>query len=118
MTVYLRRQSSEALAPGASREQVAAALSASPADLETVRTFAEQYGLRITAENASARTVQLTGSVRQMDQAFGIELGMAQDGEGNRYFTYRGDLSVPADLARAAVAVLGLDQARAARRHS
>lgn len=117
VTIYLRRSSSEEPHQHATRQEGVAALAASHADLQTVRSFADQYGLRITAENPNARTVQLTGSVEQLDTAFGIQLGIAQDGEGNRYLTYQGDLTVPADLANVTTAVLGLDQARIARHH-
>jgi kumamolisin len=115
VTVYLRRPASFQSGENLTREQAEAALSASPADLDAVRSFAEQYGLQIVAESPGARTVRLRGTVQQLDAAFGVQIGTAENASGNHYLTYRGPITVPASLSEAVTAILGLDQRPVAR---
>jgi kumamolisin len=81
---------------------------ADPADIARVVAFAQEYECAVSRIDPAARTVTLAGTVAQMDEAFGVHLGLYRVGE----LTYRGrvgDVSVPADLADVVVAVLGLD---------
>ena len=98
-----------------SREEAEAALSARPEDLAATRAFAEQYGLQVIEENTLARRVRLSGTARQMAEAFGITLGEAESSTGHRFLTYKGTISVPEPLGAAVTAVLGLDQRPVAR---
>jgi len=88
---------------------------AKPQDLEAIRRFAQQYGLTVVDEKPAARTVHLRGTVREMDAAFGTQLGEFQAAHGHQYLSYDGPLSVPQPLAGAVLAVLGLDQRPIAR---
>src|SRR6266851_3408921 len=45
-----------------------------PADLAKVAEFAQEYGLTVEGSFADRRTVQLSGSVEQMNKAFGVQL--------------------------------------------
>jgi kumamolisin len=99
-----------------SRQEAENLLRVDPADLAAVLTFVQNYGLSVVTENAEARTVQVEGSAIQVGQAFGVEIEWRIDPEGQRYLSYQGPLSVPANLAGIVEAVLGLDQRPAARR--
>ena len=102
--------------PALSREQAEQLIRVDPADLAAVESFAEKYGLRIVAENAAARTVQVEGSVANVGRAFGVKIERRVDPEDKKYLSYQGELSVPAEVAEVVEAVLGLDQRPVARR--
>jgi kumamolisin len=99
-----------------SREQAEQLMRVDPADLAEVQSFVESYGLKIIAENAEARTVQIEGSAQSVGQAFGVTIQWRIDPHGRKYLSYQGPLTVPAALAGIIAAVLGLDQRPIARR--
>ena len=101
-----------------SREAAATAVAADPKDLADVRSFVQQYGLKIVDESSEARRIQVQGSVLQMNNAFGVQLKWANDDTGHRYLTYTGALTVPQTLSGVVTAVLGLDGRPVARHHS
>ena len=72
----------------------------------------------MTEANASTRTVKVQGTADQMEQAFGVTLGMVSDGSGNSYLSHQGPIEIPASLSNQVTAVLGLDQRPIARHHS
>ncbi len=121
VTIYVRRRGddsdsrtvAEDLLSGrfqpVSREEEAARFGASPQDLEAVCSFAEKHDLRVTNENAAARTVRVEGTVGQMGSAFQVNIGMVEGANGE-CLSYEGTLTLPASLASVVVAVLGLDQ--------
>lgn len=98
------------------REQAEQMLSADPDDLAIVRSFLTQHGLTVTKENAEARTLHVEGTVQQMNQAFGIQLGWFEGAHG-RHLGYEGALSIPESLSGIVTAVLGLDQRPIATHH-
>ena len=100
------------------REQAEQMLSASPDDLAAARSFLTQHGLTITKESPEARTLHIQGTVQQMNDAFGIQLGWLEDSQGQRHLGYEGALSVPESLSGVITAVLGLDQRPIATHHS
>ena len=102
--------------PQMSREEAAKLLSADPADLVEVRAFARDNGLKILAENAEARTMRVDGTLTQVGKAFGVDIQWRIDEQGRKYLSYRGALTVPAQLNGIVEAVLGLDQRPVARR--
>lgn len=101
-----------------SREEAAQTLGADPKDIAAVHTWAQQYSLTISNENAAARTLQLSGPVLDMNEAFGIHLGWIEDANGQRHLGYQGALTVPSALAGIVLAVLGLDQRPIATHHA
>jgi len=124
-TMVLRRRNSAAMqpqldailrgeAPPLSREDAAQTLGADPHDIENVKEFAETHGLEVTASSAAERSVRITGTVAQMEAAFGTKLRACKGG-GQSYLYYEGALSVPSPLAGAVEAVLGLDQRQVAK---
>lgn len=90
-------------------------IEADPVDVSGVLLFATAHGLSVVASHPSARAVTVGGSLSRMNAAFNVELGeYAHDGE-----TYRGRegaVHVPEEIADSVVAVLGLDERRAAYR--
>ncbi|PWU02801.1 MAG: hypothetical protein C5B51_20235 [Terriglobia bacterium] len=94
-----------------SREQAAEILGADPADIELVRRFAESYGLAVTESSAAQHTVKVAGTAAQMEVAFGTRLFSCAG-----HACYEGPLTIPSELDRIIVGVLGLDERPIARR--
>ncbi len=90
------------------REEFARLHGASAADLEKIRGFAVQHGLKIVSEDGARRIVKLSGTVQAFNDAFGANLRRYQHSSG----TYRcrtGKLTIPADLESIIDGVFGLD---------
>ncbi len=88
-------------------------LAADPADVQAVLSFIAEHGLEVVKQDAAARTVQASGTVQQLDDAFGVSLG-AGSAEA---LHYQGEMKVPAELEDSVIAVLGLDQRAIAKHH-
>ena len=128
VTLYLRRGSQvERLAdqigaqpiPGRkylTREEFARVHGARPEDIEKVRAFAAEHGLRVQSEDAAARSVTLSGTVAAFNEAFGTSLRRYEHRAG----TYRcrtGSLMVPSDMESVIEGVFGLDNRPQAKAH-
>jgi len=103
-------------------EQLAGRYGADPADVDLVRRTLTGLGLEITAVHPASRRIKVAGSLGQLSSAFGTELRQvsspAPKGHGTVIHRYReGPLFIPAPLADAVRAVLGLDTRPAARPH-
>lgn len=99
-----------------SREEAETKFSAKREDLEAIRTFADEHGLRVKAEDQTARTVHVEGTVEQLGSAFGVNIGALKSGD-QTYISYQGCLTVPAPLQNVVSAVLGLDRRPIAKAH-
>jgi kumamolisin len=98
------------------REEFAKQHGASAADIEKVRAFAAQYGLKVASEDRASRTVKLTGTVQAFNDAFGVSLRRYEHPSGSlRCRT--GALTIPADLDGIIEGVLGLDNRPQAKPH-
>ena len=104
-------------APALPHGEASTAVAASPEAVQEVTSFARDHGLQVTEANATTRTVKVQGSAQQMEQAFGVSLGMVGEGEGPKHLSYRDAIAVPASLANLVTAVLGLDQRPVAKHH-
>ena len=130
VTVFLRRGSKAAEFTSAAeigarlprerkyltREEFARLHGASTADLEKIRAFATQYGLKVVSEDRARRIVKLSGTVRDFNTAFGANLRRYEHSSG----TYRcrtGSLTIPADLESIVEGVFGLDNRPQAKTH-
>lgn len=91
-----------------SRAEYARRHGASRADLDAVREFAEAHGLAVVQEHAGRRTLVLTGTVAQFNDAFEVELQQCSH-PGGTYRGRTGPVHVPAELYGIIEAVLGLD---------
>lgn len=99
-----------------SREQFARRHGASAADVAKVRSFAKQYGLKVTSEDRATRTVKLSGTVQAFNRAFETDLRRYEHSWG----TYRcrtGELTIPAGLKPVIEGVFGLDNRPQAKTH-
>ncbi len=91
---------------------------ADKADVKLVSAFAQQYGLTVEPDTPQTgrRTVKLSGTVTAMQKAFGVELQQVTF-DGGSYRVREGAIYVPAQLADAVIAVLGLDNRPQAQPH-
>ena len=86
--------------------EAAASLGAALDDLRRVTDFAAAYGLTVIESSQARRSLRVSGTVAQMETAFGVKLLQAASG----HFFYEGALTIPADLGGVISGVLGLDQ--------
>src|ERR1035438_5318556 len=98
------------------REEFAAIHGADPADIALVEAFAHQYSLTVVEKSSAKRSVVLTGTVENMQKAFGTTLAHYEAPEG-RYRGRTGSVMLPANLQGAVTAVLGSEERRAAKPH-
>lgn len=91
---------------------------ADPAAIKVVRTFAKESGLTVDkgTPEPGRRTLKLTGTVAAMQHAFGVKL-VEKTLDGNVYRVREGSIQIPAALAGAVEAILGLDNRPQAQPH-
>ena len=82
--------------------------------VQEVEDFVRSHGLAIVESNP--RNVVIRGSAAQMRDVFGAELDWFESPSGERFLSYEGELSLPAEIAPDVIAVLGLDQRPIAKR--
>jgi len=119
VTVVLRRRAGAAprtaswpRAPHWPRGEFGRHCGAEPADLESLRRFAGQHGLREVSADANRRVLRLAGTPQQLERAFGVSFGRYQLADGRGPFV--GSTPAPT-LPAGAIAVLGLDRRPVAR---
>lgn len=92
-----------------SREEFARRYGADPADVERVENFAAQNDLTVVEVHQARRSMVLSGTIANMNEAFGTQIQLYQSPAG--IFRGRtGELTVPSDLAPLLVGVFGLDE--------
>jgi kumamolisin len=91
---------------------------ADPAAITLVRAFAKEFGLTVEkgTPKPERRTIKLTGTVSAMQKAFGVTLAQKVL-DGTTYRVREGSIQLPAELAGAVEAVLGLDNRPQAQPH-
>jgi kumamolisin len=99
-----------------SREDFAVIHGADPADIALIEAFAHEYSLTVTERSAGRRSVVLTGTVENMQKAFGTSLAHYEAPSGG-YRGRTGPITIPANLQDVVTAVLGLDNRPAAKPH-
>ena len=99
-----------------SRDEFAKQHGAQPADLAAVRKFAAAHGLDVVEEHAGRRTVILSGTVGQFNDAFSVQLQQFAH-SGGTYRGRTGAIQLPAELDGVIEAVLGLDNRPQAKPH-
>jgi len=101
-----------------SRAEYENAHGADPADVNQIKKFAQEFGLKVheTGTELARRTVMLSGTVSNLQKAFNVELKEYSHPKGN--FRGRvGAISVPADYADIIKGVFGLDNRPQAEPH-
>lgn len=115
----LMRPSLEKKVRPMSRRDFEATHGASPEDLAKIKQFASENGLKVieTGNELARRTVVLSGTVANLQKAFGVELKEYSHPGGN--FRGRvGSLTVPSDYADIIEGVFGLDDRPQASPHN
>jgi kumamolisin len=119
VTLMLRRRTDRLPAPGTktvSREEFAKRYGADPDDLPIIEQFAADNDLTIVDMDFARRSVQLAGTVANMNEAFFTNVQIFQSPRG--LFRGRtGMLFVPSNLAGIVTGVFGLDERPQARAH-
>ena len=100
------------------RAEYADCHAADRADLKLVHAFAKEFGLTVEKDTPKPerRTVMISGTVANMEKAFGVKL-MHAKADGQTYRVREGSIHLPASLAPVVVAVLGLDNRPQAKPH-
>jgi kumamolisin len=98
-----------------SREQFAANFGSSETDLNHIAEFGRVNGLTVVESSAARRTVVLSGSVEQMNRAFGVDLGRYES-SSEHYRGREGPVHLPEELAELVEGVFGLDNRQMAKR--
>jgi len=87
-------------------------------DIAKVVEFAHEHGLAVVDQNPTARTVKLSGTVKALQKAFGVDLKIYEDATGN--WSYRGrtgEIHIPDELEGVVESVHGLDNRDQAKPH-
>ncbi len=118
ITVVLRRRAGATAGPVAwphtrlPRAQFAQTCGADPADLASLRHFAQQHGLTETGADLTRRVLNLRGTPAALQGAFGVTLGSYRLRDGRGPFI---SCRAPPVLPAQALAILGLDRRPVAR---
>ena len=91
----------------------AAARSADPSDIDTVKVFAKREGLTIVEIDPSARRIRLSGTSATVNRVFGVTL-IRHSANEHSWIDYQGEVAIPGELSPIVEAVLGLTQKPAA----
>ena len=91
---------------------------ADPADIESIRKFAAEFGLQFLerGDEVERRTVTLAGTAAAMERAFSVELRDYEHPEGS-YRGRTGAIQVPEEYAAGIQGVFGLDDRAVAKPH-
>ena len=118
VTVYVRDPAGGDDGAGggtAAPEDYRAAHQADPADLQAVRDFAAAFGLAVGEVSAARRSIQLSGTIEALSQAFGTEVALYNHPASGVFRGRSGPITVPSHLGPVVSAVFGLDNRMAAR---
>ena len=100
-----------------SRAEFAASFGTTPAEVQKVKKFAREHGLRVVrdrvvqrtkANQLGYRTLELRGKISAFNRAFGVKLLKVHDSR-RTYRTYQGALSIPQEYQDVIENVFGLD---------
>jgi kumamolisin len=87
-----------------------------PESMAAVAAFAKEYGLKATKPSPGRRAMQVTGTVAEMQKAFGVTLNDMHVGK-HSYRVREGNITLPRGLYGHVEAVLGLDNRPQAEPH-
>ena len=111
VTVLLRRRAElpDPATTKVTREEFVREYGANPDDVEPIEQFASANDLSVVQIDLARRTIVLSGTVANLNEAFGTELRLYQSPDGI-YRGRSGILSVPSDIADIVAGVFGLDE--------
>ncbi len=116
VTLTLRGRPLPDQGPALSREEFQRDYAASDRDIATVKQTMKRFGLRVEQESALSRSVIVSGTVGQIEEAFRPGLGIYRSAEQGEFRGREGEVHIPVDLDGLVTGVFGLDQRRVARR--
>jgi kumamolisin len=102
--------------PALSRSELESGYGASAEDLALVQTTLERYGLKVQESSALTRSMRVSGTAAQMEDAFKPGLGIYRAVDGPEFRGREQELKIPTELDGLVTGVFGLDQRRVARR--
>src|SRR5262249_36559118 len=94
------------------RTQLAQTHGAHPMDLAAVEAFATRHKLAVLEKHRARRTVVLSGSVANVERAFGVSMMRFKERGLPAYQGHAGPVRIPHTLAPVVEAVLGLTTRR------
>ena len=100
------------------RDQFEREYGTDPGTIATVTRVLEQFGLVVEESSPLTRSLRVSGTVAQLEQAFRSGLGIYQHPQQGAIRAREGQLQIPAELEGLVTGVFGLDQRRVARRRS
>jgi len=89
--------------------QFAQQFAPSAIDSTQVQEFLKTRGISVIGQSSSGAVLNVTGSVRAFEHAFGLHINHYQKTDGTLFFAPDADPSIPATLAGKILAVGGLD---------
>ena len=98
------------------REQLEREYGADPGTIATVVRALEQFGLVVGVTSPLTRSLRVSGTVAQLEQAFKPGLGVYRHSDQGEFRGRDGQLQIPAELDGLVSGVFGLDERRVARR--
>jgi kumamolisin len=98
------------------REEFGAAHGAAAKDIAAIEAFAHEYGLTVSQSSQARRSVVLSGTAGNMQEAFGVSLHHFSSQLG-AYRGRTGPIMIPGELQHVVTAVLGLDNRPVAKPH-
>src|ERR1022692_3623670 len=81
----------------------------SDGDIKMVHSFAHHSGLSIVKTDAGKKTIELRGTVKQMEDAFKVSLSNYKDSKGICFRGRTGNIKIPQELEGIVEGVFGLD---------
>ena len=118
VTLSVRRKSpipqSTVFKGNLSHQQLVADYGATSSDFKAIASFAKEYHLKVIEKNPLALVVKLSGSIQNMEKAFGTTLGSVNI-SGVTYRHRSGSITIPAELKGIIEGVFGLDDRPQAR---
>lgn len=99
-----------------SHAEFAAAHGAAPQDIKRVEDFAHAHNLDVAETDAAGRRIVLSGTVENMQAAFGVEL-YCYEAEGVSYRGRTGAVHIPKEFESIVQGVFGLDDRPQAKPH-
>lgn len=105
-------------ARGLTQEEFTSLYAAPEENAAMAREALERYGLSVEDVSLSTRSMRLSGTVDQVERAFGTKLGVYHTEKEGEFRGREGELEIPAELKGIVTGVFGLDARRVAHRRT
>ncbi len=117
LTIVVRRRASDPSSAGfgaqITRSDFAEQFGADPADLRKVADYAVSQGLTVDSSDVARRTVEVSGTLGQVQAAFEAEVNLYQKAD-ETFRARTGELTIPAGLQGIIVGIFGFDERKQA----